>query len=215
MTWAPKALKPDELICKGNIFRGIRDPKLREAVTPKFAVGCKRILKSNDWYPTLDRPNVSLVTDGIDKVTKTGIVTKDGTVRDVDVIVVATGFHVTDSPAFATIRGVGGKSLAQVWEKDGMQGYKGSFVHGFPNLMLLVGPSTGLGHTSMVYMIESQLNYLVDYVRKTTAAGVIRTDVKKEAQDRYNADLQKTMRTSVWVNGGCASWYKDVNGNVT
>ncbi|WP_353110322.1 NAD(P)/FAD-dependent oxidoreductase [Gordonia sp. (in: high G+C Gram-positive bacteria)] len=215
MTWAPKALKPVELICKGNIFRGIRDPKLREAVTPKFAVGCKRILKSNDWYPTLDRPNVSLVTDGIDKVTKTGIVTKDGTVRDVDVIVVATGFHVTDSPAFATIRGVGGKSLAQVWEKDGMQGYKGSFVHGFPNLMLLVGPSTGLGHTSMVYMIESQLNYLVDYVRKTTAAGVIRTDVKKEAQDRYNADLQKTMRTSVWVNGGCASWYKDVNGNVT
>ncbi|GAA4675241.1 flavin-containing monooxygenase [Gordonia humi] len=215
MTFAPKALKPVEAICRGNIFRGIRDPKLREAVTPTFAVGCKRILKSNDWYPTLDRPNVDLVTDGIAKVTETGIVTNDGTTRDVDVIVVATGFHVTDSPAFATIHGVGGRSLAQVWEDGGMQAYKGSFVHGFPNLMLLVGPSTGLGHTSMVYMIESQLNYLVDYIRKTRAAGIGRTEVKLEAQDRYNDRLQHTLRNSVWETGGCASWYKDVNGKIT
>ena len=215
MTHAPKALKPVEAICRGNIFRGIRDPKLREAVTPKFAVGCKRILKSNDWYPTLDRDNVEMVTDGIDKVTATGIVTKDGTARDVDVIVVATGFHVTDSPAFETIRGVGGKSLAQVWDAHGMQAYKGSFVHGFPNLMLLVGPSTGLGHTSMVYMIESQLNYFVDYLNKTRAAGIGRTEVKLEAQDRYNDKLQHALRNSVWETGGCASWYKDANGKIT
>ncbi|MGO3326656.1 flavin-containing monooxygenase [Gordonia sp. (in: high G+C Gram-positive bacteria)] len=215
MTFAPKALKPVEAICRGNIFRGIRDPELRKAVTPTFAVGCKRILKSNEWYPTLDRANVDLVTDPIAEITETGVVTASGTARDVDVIVVATGFHVTDSPAFETIRGVAGKSLADVWATGGMQAYKGSFVHGFPNLMLLVGPSTGLGHTSMVYMIESQLNYLVDYVRKTREAGIGRTEVKREAQDRYNDKLQHALRNSVWETGGCASWYKDVNGKIT
>ncbi|MBM7366614.1 flavin-containing monooxygenase [Gordonia hydrophobica] len=215
MTWAPKALKPVELISRANILRGIRDPQLREAVTPKFAVGCKRILKSNEWYPTLDQDNVELVTDGIARVTKTGIVTNDGTARDVDVIVVATGFHVTDSPVFDTIFGAEGKSLAEVWSVGGMQAYKGSFVHGFPNLMLLIGPSTGLGHTSMVYMIESQLNYLVDYVRKTRARGIVRVDVTQEAQDAFNKGIQDALTSSVWVNGGCASWYKDEHGNIT
>lgn len=215
MTHAPAALKPVEGLCRANIFRGIRDGELRKKVTPTFAVGCKRILKSNEWYPTLDRDNVDLVTDPITRITETGIVTADGTERPVDVIVVATGFHVTDSPLFDTVHGVGGRSLAQVWEEIGMQGYKGTFVHGFPNLALLIGPSTGLGHTSMVYMIESQLNYLVDYWRKTTAAGITRTDVKLEAQEKFTAGLQHKLRNSVWVNGGCSSWYKDHNGNIT
>lgn len=215
MTYAPKALKPVEALCRANIFKGIRDPALRAAVTPTFAVGCKRILKSNDWYPTLDRDNVDLITEGIEKVTDEGIVTRDGQVHPVDVIVVATGFHVTDSPVFETIHGVGGRSLAQEWAEIGMQGYKGSFVHGFPNMMLLIGPSTGLGHTSMVYMIESQLNYLVDYWKTTTAAGITRTEVTREAQTRFTAGLQDKLKNSVWVNGGCSSWYKDRNGNIT
>ena len=215
MTWAPKALKPVEAISRANIFKGIRDPELRKKVTPNFAVGCKRILKSNDWYPALDRPNVDLVTEGIDHITGSAIVDKDGTSREYDAIVVATGFHVTDSPVFDTIHGADGRSLAQVWDEIGMQGYKGSFVHGFPNMMLLVGPSTGLGHNSMVYMIESQLNYLVDYLKKTTAAGIVRTDVKLDAQERFNADLQDRLRGSVWNTGGCSSWYKDANGNIT
>ncbi|WP_035719899.1 flavin-containing monooxygenase [Gordonia shandongensis] len=215
MTYAPKALKPVEALCRANIFRGIRDPELRKAVTPAFAVGCKRILKSNDWYPTLDRDNVDLVTSGIDRITPTGIVTADGTVRDVDVIVVATGFHVTDSPVFDTIVGAAGESLAQVWDREGMAAYKGAFVHGFPNMMLLIGPSTGLGHTSMVYMIESQLNYLVDYIRTVRDRGLARVDVSKSAQDAFNTDVQHSLRRSVWVTGGCASWYQDHNGNIT
>ena len=96
-----------------------------------------------------------------------------------------------------------------------MQGYKGSFVHGFPNMMLMVGPSTGLGHTSMVYMIESQLNYLVDYLKTSRALGITRTEVKLSAQQEFNAGIQHKLRNSVWVNGGCASWYKDANGNIT
>lgn len=96
-----------------------------------------------------------------------------------------------------------------------MQGYKGTFVHGFPNMALMIGPSTGLGHTSMVYMIESQLNYLVDYLKTTTAAGITRTEVTAAAQEGFTAGLQHKLRNSVWVNGGCSSWYKDRNGNIT
>ncbi|WP_290705844.1 flavin-containing monooxygenase [Gordonia sp. UBA5067] len=215
MTYAPAALKPVELLCKANIARGISDAGLRRAVTPEYRVGCKRILKSNEWYPALARDNVELVTNPIASVTPHGIVTADGTEREVDVIVVATGFHVTDSPVFARIVGADGRSLAQVWAQRGMQGYKGSFVHGFPNLMLLIGPSTGLGHTSMVYMIESQLNYLVSYLKTVRAQAITRTDVRPDAQDAYNAFIQQRLRRSVWLGGGCASWYKDAHGNVT
>ncbi|GAC56776.1 putative flavin-containing monooxygenase [Gordonia hirsuta DSM 44140 = NBRC 16056] len=215
MTYAPKALKPVEALSRANIFKGIRDPQLRAKVTPTFAVGCKRILKSNEWYPTLDRDNVDLITDPISKITADAIVTADGQEHPVDVIVVATGFHVTDSPVFETIHGVGGRTLKDVWDEGGMTGYKGTFIHGFPNMALLIGPSTGLGHTSMVYMIESQLNYLIDYLKKTTRAGVTRTEVRQDVQDRYTADLQDKLRRSVWVNGGCSSWYKDANGNIT
>ena len=204
------------MLCRANILLGVgRDAELRRKVTPTFQVGCKRILRSNDWYPALARPNVDLVTDGIERITPTGVVAKDGTTREVDVIVVATGFHVTDSPVFEKIVGSGRRSLADVWSEIGMQGYKGSFVHGFPNMMLMVGPSTGLGHTSMVYMIESQLNYLVDYLKTVRAQGITRTEVKLSAQQEFNSDIQHKLRNSVWVNGGCASWYKDANGNIT
>ncbi len=214
MTYSPKALKPVEMLARANIFRGIRDPQLRKAVTPEFQIGCKRILRSNTWYPALDRANVDLVTDPITRVTETGIVTADGAAHDIDILVVATGFHVTDSPVFSHIVGVGGRSLANVWDEIGMQGTS-SFVHGFPNMMLMIGPSTGLGHTSMVYMIESQLNYLVDYIATVRARGATRVEVTEAAQRRYNAGIAHKLRNSVWVNGGCASWYKDVHGNIT
>ncbi|AZG44782.1 Baeyer-Villiger monooxygenase [Gordonia insulae] len=215
LTYSPRSLKPVELVCRANIARSIKDPEVRRKATPTFQVGCKRILRSNDWYPAIARPNVDLVTDGIASISETGIVTRDGTEREVDVIVVATGFHVTDSPVFDKIIGAEGRSMANVWDEIGMQGYKGSFVHGFPNMMLMIGPSTGLGHTSMVYMIESQLNYLVDYLKTVRAQGITRTDVTAQAQRRYNADVQHELRNSVWVNGGCASWYKDHHGNIT
>ena len=215
LTYSPKALKPIELVCRGNINRTISDPELRRKVTPTFQVGCKRILRSNEWYPAIARPNVDLVTDGIAEVTPTGIVTKDGTVRDIDAIVVATGFHVTDSPVFDAIEGADGRSLAGLWDEIGMQAYKGATVNGFPNMFLMVGPSTGLGHTSMVYMIESQLNYLVDYLETARRQGITRSEVRLADQRRYNAGIQHDLRNSVWVNGGCASWYADHNGNIT
>ncbi|MGJ0119083.1 flavin-containing monooxygenase [Williamsia sp. MIQD14] len=215
LTHRPDVLRPAHAAGKANIRRGIADPVKRAKVTPKFKVGCKRILLSNTYYPALGQDNVDVVTDGIDHVTPTGIVTKDGTVRDVDAIVVATGFHVTDSPGFEHIIGKDGESLAQVWARGGMSAYKGAMVHGFPNMFLMVGPATGLGHTSMVFMIESQLNYLIDFLKTTERNAIARTEVRAADQKVYNKNLQTTLSTSVWENGGCASWYKDEFGNIT
>ncbi len=158
--YQPRLLKAAQKIGERHIAKAIADPALRAAVTPNWQIGCKRILISNDWYPTLARDDVDLVTDGIAEIRPNAIVTKDGTVREVDAIVVATGFHVTDSPTFERIVGAEGRSLADVWRDKGQQAYKGAAVHGFPNMLFVIGPNTGLGHSSMVYMAESHINYL-------------------------------------------------------
>lgn len=189
--------------------------RLRQRLTPTWRIGCKRMLISNTWYPTLQRSNVALVTDPITEVRPDGVVTADGTVREVDAIVVATGFHVTDSPAYDTITGANGATLAQAWRQTGMQAYKGAAVTGFPNLFFLVGPNTGLGHTSMVYMIESQLNYLMDALATMATQGIAELEVRSEAMAAYNHELQAKLRRSVWMTGGCGSWYLDAHGNNT
>ena len=155
------ASAPVAAAARAHLFATIRDPELRAKLTPDYQIGCKRILISNGWYPAIASDKVDLVTDPIARVTPTGIVTSDGTEREVDVLINATGFHVTDSPAFRLVHGEDGRSLAEVWETEGMAAYKGTTVAGFPNAFVLIGPATGLGHSSMIYMIESQLNYLV------------------------------------------------------
>lgn len=211
----PKLMRIFELIAKRQITKGIKDKALRKKVTPNFRIGCKRMLISNAYYPALDRPNVDLVTDGIAEVKANSIVSADGTEREIDALVVATGFHVTDSPAYQGIYGKGGKTLAQTFDEEGQQGYKGAAVANFPNMFFLVGPNTGLGHTSMVFMIESQLNYVVDALNTIEKHDIGVIEVRKDVQDDYNADLQDRMSHSVWMNGGCASWYLDKHGNNT
>src|SRR5699024_8579329 len=140
-----------------NIARGIADPKLRRRVTPDYEIGCKRILLSNTYYPALDQDHVDLVSDPITKVTGDAVVTADGVERPIDVLIVATGFHTTDQPIASAITGREGRTLAETWEQTGQVAYKGTTVHGFPNLFEIVGPNTGLGHSSMVFIIESQI----------------------------------------------------------
>ena len=212
----PKIALPAKRAALGNIATGITDPDLRARVTPTFEIGCKRILLSNDWYPALARDNVDLVTDRIAKVTPTGVVTDDGTERHVDVLVVATGFHATDLPIAEHVYGRRGVRLADRFRAEGMQAYKGSTVHGFPNLFFVVGPNTGLGHSSMVFMIESQVAYVVDALTTMRARGVTAVEPAARAQQDWNDDLQRRMRTTVWSTGGCSSWYLDAHGrNVT
>jgi cyclohexanone monooxygenase len=211
----PGLLKVAQRVAKQNIDKAIKDQALRAAVTPDWQIGCKRILISNDWYPMLASEHVDLVTDGVKEIRENAIVTVDGTVREVDAIVVATGFHVTDSPTFDRIVGANGRTLGSVWEEHGQQAYKGTAVAGYPNMLLLIGPNTGLGHSSMIYMIESHINYLSSALKTMQARGLSTFEVTESAQQEYNQKLRQQMGRTIWTTGGCASWYLDKHGNNT
>ncbi|MEV0295220.1 NAD(P)/FAD-dependent oxidoreductase [Nocardia sp. NPDC050710] len=211
----PALMQGFEILAKAKLQWEIRDPELRRKVTPDFRIGCKRMLISNEYYPALSRPHVDVVTDGITEVRANSIVTKDGTEREIDALIVATGFHVTDSPTYDTITGKDGRTLSEVFDEIGQQGYKGSTIANFPNMFFLLGPNVGLGHTSMVYMIESQINYIADALATVDRMGLRTVEVRREVQDTYNRDLQAKLVKSVWSTGGCASWYLDKHGNNT
>ncbi|HST49902.1 flavin-containing monooxygenase [Jatrophihabitans sp.] len=194
-----------------NIRRAIADPALREKVRPHFALGCKRVLISSDWYPALARDHIELVTEPISHLVAGAVVTADGTARPADVLIVATGFAAAEQPIARLITGTGGRTLAQVWAERGMQGYKGATVPGFPNLFFLVGPNTTLGHSSMIYMIESQVAYLVDAWRRMRQHGLAAVEVDAAAEQAWDCDVQRRMRRTVWSTG-CRSWYLDAAG---
>jgi cation diffusion facilitator CzcD-associated flavoprotein CzcO len=190
----------------------VPDPELRAKLTPRYELGCKRILPTDEWYPALMQPNVELVTDGILEIRPRSIVTADGAEREVDTIIFGTGFHVTDLPIAERVRGRDGRSLAERWEGS-PSAYKGAAVAGYPNLFFLVGPNTGLGHTSIVFMIESQINYVSGALRSLRRSGARTVDLRPEAEAAYNAELDRMTEGTVWVSGGCSSYYIDRNGH--
>lgn len=211
----PTLLKAVEAQGKKNIAKGIKDPALRAKVTPGYRAGCKRILISNKWYPALDADNVDLVTEPITKVTGNAVVTADGVERPVDVLVVATGFYVTEPPIARHITGRDGVTLADVWDEAGMAAYKGTTIHGFPNLFQIVGPNTALGHSSMIFIIESQVRYVVEAAKAMRREGLAVVEPTQAAQDEWTAQIRHKMKPTVWQTGGCASWYLDKFGNNT
>jgi cation diffusion facilitator CzcD-associated flavoprotein CzcO len=211
----PKLAAPAKKMALKNLTDHVSDPDLVRRLTPSYDIGCKRILISNTYFPAIAAPNVDLVTDRIARVTATGIATTEGTQRPVDVIVVATGFHTTDLPIAERLTGRTGQTLAQTWQASGMQAYKGTTVRGFPNLFFIVGPNTGLGHSSMVHIIESQVAYIrecVGAMRRNRYAAIEPTE---QAVDAWNGDVQKRLTKSVWNTGGCSSWYLDEHGKNT
>jgi cation diffusion facilitator CzcD-associated flavoprotein CzcO len=207
----PKAMKLLETAGRKHRERALKDPALIAKTTPDYTVGCKRILPSNDWYPALARDNVELVTDPIASVRPRSVVLESGREIDADALVFGTGFHVIDMPVARMVRGRDGRTLADVWDGS-PHAHLGCTVPGFPNLFMLLGPNTGLGHSSMVYMIESQIAYVIDALRSMRAAGADRVEVRPEIERRYHAELQRRMRGTVW-NTGCTSWYQDAHGN--
>ena len=211
----PRLMRALEWQAKRHRERQVRDPELLAKVTPTFALGCKRVLPSNRWYPALQRPNVELVTERIAEIRPRSIVTADGAEREVDTIILGTGFRVTTHPAFDLIRDAAGVSLGERWRREGMAAYKGTTVSGYPNLFLMTGPNTGLGHSSVVFMLESQFAYVVDALRTMDARGVAAVDPLPEAQAAYNARLQAKLAGTVWNTGGCSSWYLDASGRNT
>ncbi len=206
----PRLMKVVQRIARKHMERQIDDPALLRKVTPDYTIGCKRILPSNRWYRTLTKPNVELVTDGIEAVRGNRIVTADGREREVDAIVLGTGFEVTDIPAAHRVRGRGGTLLDDLWHGS-PRAHLGTSVAGFPNLFFLLGPNTGLGHSSMVYMIESQIAHVMAALRHMRSRGAATIEVTEEAQARSNAELERKLAGTVW-NTGCASWYFDRTG---
>ena len=215
ITRLPKLARAAEVLGRANIRKGITDPELRRKVTPTFTPFCKRILISNTYYPALDADNVDLVTDPIAKVTGSSVVTADGTEREIDVLVVATGFYTTELPITEHLTGRTGRTLAARWAESGMAAYKGTTVPEFPNLFFIVGPNTGLGHSSMVFMIESQVAYITDAIRTARREGLATLEPTEDAAAAWNAELQDRMGHTVWSQGGCASWYLDAHGRNT
>src|SRR5579875_301693 len=194
-----------------NIARGIADPELRARLTPDFRLGCKRILRSNTWYPALAQPNVEVVSGGIREVLPDGVLDEHGVRHAADTIIFATGFHVTDPPIAERIEGRDGRLLAETWAGS-PRTHLGMSVAGFPNLFFLLGPNTGLGHNSVLLMIEAQIDYLQRLLGHRARVGAAAVEPTPEAQAASVADVDRGTEGSVWTAGGCTSWYLDRTG---
>lgn len=213
MTKRPGLLRLIEAVGKLNIRRQVRDKELRRKLTPQYRAGCKRILYSgNNYYRAVADPTTTLITDRISRITRSSIVTADNVERPVDVIIYATGFHVTDSYTYVGIIGPNGEDLVERWNREGVEAHRGIAVADMPNLFFLLGPNTALGHTSVVFMIESQIRYVAQAIAAADKAGAQALAPSRAAQDRYNAELQDKLAGSVWMTGGCNSWYLDEHG---
>ncbi|HEU5471456.1 MAG TPA: NAD(P)/FAD-dependent oxidoreductase [Actinophytocola sp.] len=208
----PAMLRLGQRVARWHLERSITDPALRAALTPDYTMGCKRVLIANDFYPALNRPNVHLVTGGVSAVTPTGVVDAAGVERPADAIIFGTGFHVTDGFDYLNLIGRDGRDLAKEWRSGGIQTHLGITVAGYPNLFLLLGPNTGLGHNSVVFMIESQIRYVAGVIGLAERAGAGAVEVRQGAQDRFQAAIQRKLAEGVWSTGGCTSWYLDAKG---
>ncbi|MEU1176712.1 NAD(P)/FAD-dependent oxidoreductase [Streptomyces sp. NPDC005820] len=211
----PNELGFVERLAALNLARAIKDPVLRAKLTPDYRIGCKRILLSSTYYPALAQPNVDVVASGLSEIRGSTLVAADGSEAEADVIVFGTGFHVTDMPIAERVVGADGRTLAESW-KDGMAALRGASAAGFPNWLSIIGPNTGLGNSSMILMIESQLNYMADYLRQLHVLGRrVALDARPGAVDAWNARVQDRMKRTVWNTGGCTSWYLDASGRNT
>jgi cation diffusion facilitator CzcD-associated flavoprotein CzcO len=208
----PALLRPAEWLATKHIERAIDDPAMVAALRPRYSLGCKRVLVSNDYYPTLARDDVEVVTAGVGEVREHSIVDGDGVSRDVDVIVYGTGFHVTDAFDGLDIVGRAGRTLRGTWADHGMATHLGITVSDFPNLFFLLGPNTGLGHHSVVFMIECQTRYVRRAITTVRDTGMGGLDVRAEVQQRSNAAVQRRLGKGIWTRGGCTSWYLDAAG---
>jgi cation diffusion facilitator CzcD-associated flavoprotein CzcO len=217
MTKRPNILKVIESFAKWNIRRSVKDRELRRKLIPRYRIGCKRILNSSTYYRAVANPKTELVTDHIARITPDGIVTADGAgheaCRKADVIVFATGFHATDSYKYVHIKGMHGEDLVDRWNREGLSAHRGITVADVPNLFFLLGPNTGLGHNSVVFMIESQIRYVAQAIAACDRLDAQALAPTRAAQDRFNEELQQKLAGSVWNSGGCRSWYLDEHGN--
>lgn len=208
----PRLLKIAERDARRHLRRQVPERALRARLTPDYAIGCKRVLISDNYYPAVCRDNVDVVTHGIDRVTAGGVVEMTGVERRADALIFGTGFQVANPLGPLDIQGVGGLSIHDAWS-DRPKAHLGMTVPDFPNLFVMVGPNTGLAHNSIVHMIESQIAYILDALQTMQARDIATVNVRQGTLNRFDADVQARSRGTVWTSGGCASWYLDAQGN--
>lgn len=197
-----------------RLQKQVKDPEIRQKLTPDYKIGCKRILKSDDYYPVFNQQHVTLVTDAIERFVPEGIAA-GGVTYGLDAVIYATGFIAADIDLKMAVIGVHGEHLMEKWKATGAEAYLGTTVSGFPNLALILGPNTGLGHNSVIHMMESQMNYIMQYIQYLEKAGKgSYLDVKAVVQDQYNEELQHKFEGTVW-SSGCKSWYLNTAGKNT
>ncbi|MCJ2142585.1 flavin-containing monooxygenase [Methylobacterium sp. E-066] len=213
-TKVSKLTKQAEGLARHHLAKAVKDKDLRAKLTPNYRLGCKRVLISDTYYPALQRPNVTLETADIARITESGVTTADGIAHELDVIVYATGFDVTGSFARMKLVGRDGLRLADAWAGNGMGAYQGITVAGFPNYFMLLGPNTGLGHNSIIAMIEVQVQHVLDCLA-TLRRGARDIEVRQEAQARFLDRIRTRLADSIWQAGGCRSWYLDAQGRNT
>jgi cation diffusion facilitator CzcD-associated flavoprotein CzcO len=207
----PRIARLGQRIGSAQLRRQVSDPELRAALTPDYALGCKRILISSDYLPALQRDNVRLETTPVARVLPHAVVGADGVEHAVDTIILGTGFHVTDQPIADRVVGRDGRTLAEHWDGS-PKAYDTVTVHGFPNLFLLLGPNSGLGHSSVVVMVEAGIDHLLAALRHLRASGAAAMEPSADAQARFVREVDRRMKGSVWTAGGCRSWYLDRTG---
>jgi len=218
LTRHPRWLRRGEQLARRHLAAQVPDERLRADLTPDYALGCKRVLLSDDFYPALGRDNVEVVTDRITSLVGDGVVTADGRHHGVDTVIWGTGFAVTDHPVAHRVAGRHGATLAAHWAAGGMRAHRGTTVPGFPNLFLVTGPNTGVGHTSMVFMMEAQYRYVLGALAeldKLRLRGVAALEVTAGAEESDHDYLAERLTTTVWATGGCTSWYLDDQGRNT
>jgi cation diffusion facilitator CzcD-associated flavoprotein CzcO len=207
--------KKVEAIALRHLARRIKDPKLRAAMTPDYQLGCKRVLVSDDYYPTFNRSNVELVTEGIAEVCEHSIVTSDGVERPIDVLIYGTGFRASEPLIGCRVVGKGGVEIHDAWRKR-MSAYLGVTASRFPNFFMLLGPNTGLGHNSVVLMIEAQVRYTMKCLKLMKRRNQRVLEVRPEIQQSFVQEIYRRMAGTVWQSGGCKSWYQDqTTGEIT
>jgi cation diffusion facilitator CzcD-associated flavoprotein CzcO len=207
----PRAMGGFQRIARRHLHRWVKDPALRAALTPDHTLGCKRILFSNDWYRALTQPNVELVPHAVTEVRAGGLVAADGVERAADTLILGTGFGITEMPIAERVTGRDGRTLEQTWGGS-PTGYLGTVISGFPNLFMILGPNVGNGHTSATVLIELQVAFAIDALKRMERDGVASADVRPAVQAAFNEEVQRRLRGTVWNAGGCRSYYLDRNG---
>ncbi len=207
----PKIMQQAQKLGLWNLKRQVADPELRRQLTPKFTLGCKRLMMSNTYYPALTAPNATVVPHALAEVRGNTVVGADGSEHEVDAIIFATGFHVTDPPVASAVRGRSGATLAEGWGES-PQAYLGTMAPDVPNAFVMVGPNLGNGHTSVFLPVEAQAGYIADAITTAAEAGVEAIEVRRDVHDAWNKAVQRGLQGTVWNAGGCASYYLDSTG---